>query len=318
MAQMSAAPTVTDLRAVGRGIQRPEQAVVGRDGRVYASDQASLVAEIVGDDEIRHVGATSGEPNGIAMTARGTVVIPQWGHGLLQELDLTTGQIITILDGHVDGRSVKWLNAAAIDSTGAIWCSVSTLADDFMETMVSGASDGLIIRVAPDHTSARVVADGVFFPNCMAMDHDERHLYVVRTIAADLVRFPIIGDSLGAQEPFSPALGGRRADEFGDVAIAGLSDPAVLRRWGFADGCALDAHGNVWVTLVFLNRIVAVAPNGDVSIVVEDPDGALLVAPTSVAFGGADLRDVYFGSLSAPYVIRGRSTVPGMTMAHLR
>jgi sugar lactone lactonase YvrE len=318
MAEMSATPTVTDLRAVGRGIQRPEQAVVARDGRVYASDQASLVAEIIGDDEIRHVGNTGGEPNGIAMTATGTIVIPQWGHGLVQELDLATGQITGVIDGHVDCRSIKWLNAAAIDSTGAIWCSVSTLADDFMDTMVSGVADGLIIHVAPDRTSARVVADGVFFPNCIAIDIDERYLYVVRTIAADVVRFPMLGDSLGPQQPFGPALGGRRPDEFGETAIAGLTDPEVLRRWGFADGCAIDAEGNAWVTLVFLNRIVAIAPDGNVSVVVEDPDGTLLVAPTSVAFGGADMRDVYIGSLSAPYVVRGRSSVPGMTMAHLR
>jgi hypothetical protein len=32
---------VTDLHAVGRGVDRPEQVVVAGDGRVFASDKAS-------------------------------------------------------------------------------------------------------------------------------------------------------------------------------------------------------------------------------------------------------------------------------------
>ena len=80
-----------------------------------------------------------------------------------------------------------------MDSVGALWCSVSTLADDLVDTIARGTADGFIFRVAPDRQSAQVVADAVSFPNCMALDRDETHLYVVRTVAADVVRFPIRG-----------------------------------------------------------------------------------------------------------------------------
>ena len=85
-----------------------------------------------------------------------------------------------------------------------------------------------------------------------------------------------------------------------------------------ADGCALDAHGNLWVTLVLANRIVAITPEGHTTVVVEDPEGKLVNAPTSVAWGGADMRDVYIGSIATPYVLKGRSSVPGMPMVHQR
>ena len=52
--------------------------------------------------------------------------------------------------------------------------------------------------------------------------------------------------------------------------------------------------------------------------VVDDPDGWLMVLPTNVSFGGADMRDVYFGSIATPYVVKGRSPVPGLKVAAQR
>ena len=54
------------------------------------------------------------------------------------------------------------------------------------------------------------------------------------------------------------------------------------------------------------------------SIEVTDLTTVVLNSPTSVAWGGADMRDVYIGSIGAPYVLKGRSSVPGMPMVHQR
>jgi gluconolactonase len=97
-----------------------------------------------------------------------------------------------------------------------------------------------------------------------------------------------------------------------------MVDPQVSRRWGMADGCAFDAEGNLWVTLVLANRIVAIRPDGRATTVIEDPEGALLSGPTSIAWGGQDMCDVYIGSIATPYVLKGRSSVPGLPMVHQR
>jgi sugar lactone lactonase YvrE len=162
------------------------------------------------------------------------------------------------------------------------------------------------------------VAEGVNFPNCMALDRNEEYLYVVRTLRGDVVRFALHATGLGPEEQFSPPLGGRRDDEYGEHAKALIADRSVTRRWGMADGCAFDAEGNLWVTLARANRIVAVRPDRDVIMIAEDPDGILLSGPTSVAWGGPDMRDVYVGSLETPYILKGRSSVPGMHMVHQR
>ncbi len=318
MSGMGETPLVTGLHAVGRGVERPEHVVVAGDGRAFASDKSSAVAELIDENTIRRIGQAGGEPNGIALDRDAHFLIANWGLGVLQDLDPVTGAITTVLGRELDGRPLRWLNFVLVDSVGALWCSVSTMADDLVDTIARGTSDGFIFRVAPDRQSAQVVADTVGFPNCMALDRNEDYLYVVRTVAADVVRFPMRGEKLGPPERFGPPLGDRRSDEYGPDHGRFLADPQVGRRWGMADGCAFDAEGNLWVTLVLANRIVAIRPDGRVTVVVEDPDGAVLSGPTSIAWGGQDMRDVYIGSILTPYVLKGRSSVPGLPMVHQR
>jgi hypothetical protein len=59
---------------------------------------------------------------------------------------------------------------------------------------------------------------------------------------------------------------------------------------------------------------VAIRPDGRMTVVLDDPDGALVSGPTSIAWGGPDMRDVYIGSITTPYVLKGRSSVPGLPM----
>ncbi|ORV53496.1 hypothetical protein AWC03_19660 [Mycobacterium europaeum] len=309
---------VIGLHPVGRGVDRPEHVLVASDGRVFASDKSSAVAELIDEHTVRHIGQASGEPNGIALDRDGHFLIANWGLGALQDLDPTTGAITAVLADQLDGRPLKWLNFACVDSIGALWCSVSTVADDLLDTIGRGTADGFIFRVAPDHQSVHVVADGVNFPNCMALDRNEDYLYVVRTLTADVVRFPIDGETLGPPEQYGPPLGDRRPDEYGPDAGRFMGDPDVGRRWGMADGCAFDAEGNLWVTLVLANRIVAIRPDGTATVVLDDPDGALLNGPTSIAWGGQDMRDIYIGSITTPYVLKGRSSVPGLPIIHQR
>jgi gluconolactonase len=309
---------ISHLQAIGRGIERPEQVLVARDGRVYASDKGSAVARVHPDGGLDRIGHAGGDPNGIALTGAGRFLIANFGLGALQELDPEQGTVRTLTGDAVEGRSLQWLNYVLVDVSGALWASVCTVNPDLVHTIAHGTADGYIFRMDAPGSTARVVADGVGFPNCMALDEREEYLYVVRTLMADVVRFPIHGVRLGEAEQFGPPLGGRRADEYGDHAAALLADRSVTRRWGMADGCAFDAEGNLWVTLARANALVALTPQRQRVPIAEDPEGALITGPTSVAWGGADMRDVYIGSLEAAYIVRGRSTVAGMPMVHQR
>ncbi len=107
---MGEAHAVTGLHAVGRGVDRPEHVVVAADGRVFASDKASAVAELLDDNTIRRIGQAGGEPNGIALDRNGHFLIANFGSGVLQDLDPVTGAITAVLSGQLDGRPLTWLN----------------------------------------------------------------------------------------------------------------------------------------------------------------------------------------------------------------
>ena len=72
------------------------------------------------------------------------------------------------------------------------------------------------------------------------------------------------------------------------------------------------------MTLVAANRIVAITPRGEVVPIIEDPAGELMRQPTNVTWGGADLRDLYIGSITSDYVLHARSPVPGLPLFHQR
>ena len=71
-----------------------------------------------------------------------------------------------------------------------------------------GSGDGFVYRVRPDGR-AEIMAEGFHFTNGLAMDPDERHLYVCQTVGCDVVRLPIRPDgTLGSKERYGPSLGG--------------------------------------------------------------------------------------------------------------
>jgi len=299
-----------DLRKIGVGLKRPEDVVVGRDGRVWASDQSSACAEVRPDGTLRRVGRAGGAPNGINMDAQGRIVIANYGlgdrvPGPLQRLDVETGAL-EVLCGEIDGRALVSSNYPVVDRAGNIWCSHSTWD---VKAAEAGTNDGFVYRVRPDGR-AEVMARGLAFANGLALDDDESYLYICQSIGRNVVRCPIGRDGrLGPAEPYGPILG--------EPAFPRAS-PEQRARFGATDGCGFDQDGNLWVTLVVAGKIVAITPSGRVETIVHDPTGETMSWPTNVTWGGPDLRDLYIGTIRRDYILHARSPIPGLPLVHQR
>jgi sugar lactone lactonase YvrE len=105
-----------------------------------------------------------------------------------------------------------------------------------------------------------------------------------------------------------------------------LTDQRVLLEKHDADGMALDADGNVWITGFRSSEIVRLSPDGEQLPPFRTPGGAV----TQVRFGGPDMRDVYFNTVPADagdglavgelptaktsMLYRGRSETPGLQL----
>lgn len=301
---------LASLTKVGVGLKRPEDVVVSREGRVWASDQASACAEILPGGDLRRVGKAGGAPNGINMDTTGRIVIANFGLGSaptgpLQRLDPETGAIEILCDT-IDGQALVASNYPIVDRAGATWCSHSTFD---RERSWKGLADGFLYRVRPDGRAEKM-ADGFAFANGLALDADESHIYVCQTVGRNVVRLPILRDgSLGPRESYGPVLG--------EPSFRGAT-PAQRATFGATDGCGFDQEGNLWVTLVLANKVVAITPSREVVTILHDPTGEVMDWPTNVSWGGRDMRDLYIGSVRKDYVLHARSPVPGMPLVHQR
>lgn len=323
-----------EIRTVGHDLSRPECILAERDGSLWAADARGGVMHIRPDGSQRFVGPASATPaeahadagpnlvsgtlpNGLAFTRGGDLLVANFGTDAL-ELITRDGQSRTLLD-RIDGAPIGKVNFVLRDSRDRLWITVSTRIDPWTEAICSRLADGYIVLI--DQRGPRIVADGFCFTNEIRLDATETWLYVAETCARRVTRLRVAEDgSLHDREVYGPSSLGS----------------------GALDGIAFDAWGNLWATMIFSDRLVAITPEGDLLTLFEDGDRAAaarfdaeldsgevvgsdtiaatggLIAPwlTSLTFGGPDLSTVYLGSLKGSALPCFRSPVAGLPLAH--
>ncbi len=184
-----------------KGLVRPEDGLVLRDGRIVVADQEHGLRVIAADGSTRSFGrfaeagyvhappAQTAGPNGVALEPDGV-------HALVA--DVFTGAIYRVnLETQATERIYQHtfgVNTAVSDSTGAIWFTQSTQnapgADSvarLFEPFNKYSADGALYRIAPpsrEGTSAlaRRVLAGLSFANGIAIDEARGRLYLAETL----------------------------------------------------------------------------------------------------------------------------------------
>ena len=283
-------------------------------GELFVPDWRGGVTRIAPDGSqqtwLARAPAIELRPNGIALTGDGSFLLANLADsGGVWRLG-RDGELQPFLT-EIDGVPLPPVNFVVEDSRQRTWISVSTRRVPRQQAWRPDVADGFVVLV--DRHGARIAADGLHYTNEVRPDPSGTWLYVVETFGRRLIRFRIGADgSLTGREPF-----------------------VALGHGFFPDGFAFDEAGGVWITSLVSNRLVRVH-DGAVETILEDdnaahtgrveqafaggrmsaPDlgripGTMLQQLTSVAFGGADGRTVYLGSLHADCLYRFRAEVSG-------
>ena len=326
---------------VGNDLQRPECILAERDGTLWAADARGGVTRIATDGSQRYIGQRSDArfataagaealdfearftqgtlPNGLAFAANGDILVSNFGTDRL-ELMTRDGDTRTLYD-RIDGLPIGKVNFVLRDSRNRIWLTVSTRVNPWTAAAASPVRDGYV-ALADEH-GLRVVADGFYFTNEVRLDAREEWLYIVETTGPHITRMRLdesaaSGVQLVDREVFGPSHLG-----------------------GYPDGIAFDSFGNLWCTLVMVDQLIALTPQGDKRLLLDDGDpeasanllqrmaagtvrtedmqraqGRIAPWMASITFGGADLRTVYLGSLRGTRIPYFRSPVAGLPMVH--
>jgi sugar lactone lactonase YvrE len=321
------------IGVIGHDLQRPECILAERDGTLWSADARGGVMRIGVDGsqslivqadlkgtggagfEDRYVNTQGSLPNGLAFDREGSFLIANFGTDSL-ELMRRDGTSQTLLDS-IEGQPIGKANFVTRDRQGRLWLTVTTRMVPWTRHVEIMSYDGYIARI--DDRGAHIVADGLCGTNELRFDPDEDWLYVAETTARRISRFRVRDDgTLSDRETYGP-------DNVG----------------GFCDGIAFDAHGNLWSALIMADRLVAITPDGELLVLLDDGDEqataeldkaweerrvtpALManaqgtIAPwmASVTFGGPDLRTVYLGSLRGTNIPYFRSPVAGQPLIY--
>jgi gluconolactonase len=323
-----------EIRMIGADLQRPECILAERDGTLWSADARGGVMRIDPDgtqtliaqapDPHFDLSASAADsllrgtlPNGLAFAANGDILISNFGTDRLEVMN-RRGATRVLLDC-IDGARLGKVNFVLRDGRDRIWITVSTMRNPWSAAICSDLADGSIILL--DERGARVVADGFHFTNEIRLDAAEEFLYVAETTAKRITRLRVEPDgSLTGREVYGPSSLGA----------------------GLVDGICFDAYGNLWATMIFADRLVAITPEGELLELLDDgnPAGTAAVEQSfasgqpvpfdvlmqsggticpwlaSVTFGGADLRTVYLGGLRSTAIPSFRSPVAGLPMVH--
>ena len=187
-------------------------------------------------------------PNGLAFAANGDIVIANFGTDAIERM--TRDGRSTTLATAIDGAPLGKTNFVLVDSRDRIWFTVTTRLEPWTRSVNEKTADGYVGLV--DENGVRVVADGFVGTNEIRFDEQEEWLYVVESNARRISRV--------------------RVDDDGGELERQVYGPADIG--GIPDGFAFDAAGNLWITLVNADRLIALTPEGDVLTLLDDGDPA--------------------------------------------
>jgi len=234
---------------------------------------------------------------GVMMNADGSVLSS--GQGGIMWNNPDTGQSGWLIE-NIDGVPINGINEMMPDGTGGIFFGTNDI-----EMVIAGqpARPSQLYRLTRERETIKL-ADGFSFSNGIMFDAAHKRFYCNDTFSCTWT-FDVTGDLTLANQ--------RRFLDKED-----------------ADGMALDADGNVWITGFRSSFIERVSLDGTLLPRVETPAGSI----TQVRFGGADMRDCFINSVPSDggdslkegveltaknsFLYRARSAVPGMPIEPAR
>lgn len=250
------------IRILGGELDHPEGlAWDASTQRIIAGGEAGQIYRVSLDGEISQVGTTDGFVLGVALDDEGRIYACDARRHAVLRVDPGSGSVGPY-GAPSPMRSPNWL---AFRPNGDLLVSDSGGWDQ---------NDGCIWRIGVDGAVNLFTNATHRFPNGCCLNDDGTAIFVVESTLPGISRVEIQPDGSAGQ-----------------VEIVAMMPDAV------PDGIALTEDGRLVVACYRPDRICVVEPGGAISILVEDPRGTLISAPTNVAFAGDDLTELVIANL---------------------
>lgn len=275
---MSAILETTQAERLATGFVFTEGPLWHPDGFYYFVDvRASMLYRVTPGRPHEVVREKTGGGNGTTFDLQGRLILCEGDNRRLTRR--AADDRFEVLVDRFEGKRLNRPNDVVCRSDGSIYFTDPGLRVPLAEREVEHAG---VYRIAPDG-AVSLVAD-FEYPNGLAFSPDERLLYVANTRWAQYIHVLEL-DADGRMA---------RRRIFADMS----SDEAD----GVPDGMKVDVEGRVYCTGPGGTWVFA--PDGTRLGVIRTPE-----VPANLAFGGPDLRTLFFTARTSVYTLRAK--VPG-------
>ena len=273
-----------------RGLDHPESIAIGPDGEAYTTGTGGQVYRINLEKNVGQQFASTAPRRvlGQAVDDAGNLLCAEVDSGSV--IRLTRSGVESTYASGPDGRPFQCPNYPAFDRQGNLYLSDS---GDRTHQV-----DGAIYKIPPGGGLAvRWYHAPMDTPNAIALDADERFLYVVETYGSSIIRIVINPDG-----------------------SAGALQRVVHMPRHLPDGLAFDEEGRIWIGCHRPDSIyIFDLKNSRLELFAEDWTGATLRSPTDVAFAGPNRDILLAASLNSLTAHRwNQISVHGLRLNHPR
>lgn len=303
------------LAAGGPG---PEDVAIDREGRLYAGLADGRIVRLPGDatelgpPRVETFARTEGRPLGLAWSREGELLVCDAERGLLAVDAL--GTVRVLVDAYA-GQPLGLANDLDVAADGTIYFSASSTKfpfSDYRLDLLEHGANGRLFAFDPSSRELRLLAEGLHFPNGVALSTDQRAVLVAETGTYRVLRFELVGPDAGRLTPFAEDLPGfpdgisRGPRGIYWLALAAPRDPAV--DWLMPRPFMREVLARLPAALLPEPRphawLLGLDERGQVVHDLQDPGPDPFAPVTSVEQHGEHL---YLGTLEAPVLGRIRA-----------
>lgn len=210
---------------IGQGqLDGPEDVETDAQGRVYGGTNDGKVMRVEAG-KITTFTDTGGRPLGLDFAPDGDLIVADAMKGLLS---IAPDGAVTLLTDSADGKPFGFMNDVAVASDGVIYFTDASDKfgfGDHMLDLLEGRAHGRLLSYDPATKATRVLAEGLYFANGVALAKDESFVVVNETYRFRLRRHWLRGPKAGTTELFGAELP------------------------GFPDGVSQSGRGTFWVAM---------------------------------------------------------------------